>query len=73
MIECIQQTDRDTERVVYQGNWVEEKVFEKRKVFNEDLKELTGRMTDRNRELVPNSWSQVRDRALTTGWRAIKN
>ena len=35
------QTDRDTERVVYQGNWAEEKVFEKRKVFNEDLKELT--------------------------------
>ena len=30
-------------------------------------------MTDRNRELVPNSWSQVRDRALTTGWLGIKN
>ena len=34
------QTDRDTERVVYQGNWAEEKVFEKRKVFKENVKEL---------------------------------
>ena len=29
------------------------KRFLKRKVFREDLKELTGRMADRNRELVP--------------------
>ena len=41
-------------------------VFEKRNVVKEDLKELTG-MTDRNRELVPKSWSLVRERALTTG------
>ena len=27
--------------VTYQGNETEEKVFKKRKVFNEDLKELT--------------------------------
>ena len=27
--------------VAYQGNETEEKVFKKRKVFNEDLKELT--------------------------------
>ena len=33
--------------VAYQGNGTEEKVF------YEDLKELTGRMVDRNRELVP--------------------
>ena len=53
--------------VAYQGNWgneTEEKVFKKRKVFKEDLKELTGRMADRNRELVPDNWSLVRERAL---------
>ena len=38
-----------------------------KKVFKEDLKELTGRMADRNRELVPGSWSLVRERALPTG------
>ena len=38
-----------------------------KKVFKEDLKELTGRMADRNRELVPGSWSPVRERALPTG------
>ena len=52
--------------VAYQGNETEEKVFKKRKVFKEDLKELTGRMADRNRELVPDNWSLVRERALTT-------
>ena len=41
---------------VYQKNGTEEKVFENRRFFKEDLKELTGRMTDRNRELVPDSW-----------------
>ena len=30
-----------THRVVYQGNVTEEKAFKKRKVFKEDLKELT--------------------------------
>ena len=41
--------------VAYQGNETEEKVFKKRKVFKEDVKELTGRMADRNRELVPDN------------------
>ena len=31
------------------------------------MKELTGRMADRNRELVPDIWSLVTERALTTG------
>ena len=53
--------------VAYQGNETEEKVFKKRKVFKEVLKELTGGMVDRNRELVPDNWSLVRERALTTG------
>ena len=53
--------------VAYQGNKTEEKLFLKRKVFKEDLKELTGRMADRSRELVPDNWSLVRERALTTG------
>ena len=34
-------THTHTNTVVYQGNGTEEKVFEKRKVFMEDLKELT--------------------------------
>ena len=38
--------------ILYEGNGTEEKVFKKRKVFKEDLKKLTGRKTDRNRELV---------------------
>ena len=49
----------------YQGNETEEKVF-KIKVFKEDLKELT-RMVDRNRVLVPDNWSLLRERVLTTG------
>ena len=56
-----------THTVVYQGNGTEEKVFKKRKIFKEDLKELTGRITDRNWELVPDNWNVVRERALTTG------
>ena len=48
---------------MYQGKGTEEKVFEKRTVFKEDLKELT----DINRELVSDNWSLVRERALTTG------
>ena len=51
-----------------QGNETEEKVFKNRKVFKEGLKQLTGRMADRNRELVPDNWSLVRERALTTGF-----
>ena len=53
--------------VAYQGNETEEKVFKKRKVFKEDLRVDRGRMADRNRELVPDNWSLVRERALTTG------
>ena len=34
------------------------------------MKELTGSMTDRNRQLVSGSWSLVGERALTTGLRA---
>ena len=41
--------------LVSQGNGTEENVFEKRMVFKEDLKEMTGWMTDRNRELVQTS------------------
>ena len=60
-------THTRTHTHTHQGNGPEEKVSKKRKVFKEDLKELTSRMTDRNRELVPNNWSLVRERALTTG------
>ena len=44
-------------------------IFEKRKVVKKDVKELTerGRMAHRNRKLVPDSWSLVRERALTIG------
>ena len=45
----------------------EEKVFKKRKFFKEDLRADRGIMADRNRELVPDNWSLVRERALTTG------
>ena len=38
----------------------------KEKVFNTNLKELTGGITDRNRELFPDRWSLVRESALTT-------
>jgi len=41
-------------------------VFEKRTVLKQNLKELT----DRNRELLPGSWSLVTEKALTTGLRA---
>ena len=34
-------THSHTHRLAYQGNETEEKVFKKRKVFKEDLKELT--------------------------------
>ena len=42
-----------------EGNETEE-VFGNRKVSKEHLKVLTGRMMDRNRELVSNTWSLVR-------------
>ena len=52
-------TRTHTHTHTYQGNGAEENGFEKRKVFKEDPKELTGRMTDRNLELVSNNWSLV--------------
>ena len=36
------ETDRDGERVLYQDNGTEEKVFETRTVFKKDFKEVTG-------------------------------
>ena len=56
-----------THTVVYQGYGTEEKFFKKRKVFKEDLKELTdiGRMTVRNKELVADNWSLGRERGRT--------
>ena len=54
--------------VAYQGNETEEKVFKKRKVFKEDLKELT----EVEWQTGTASWflitgDLVRKRALTTG------
>ena len=60
-------THTHTHTVIHQGNGTEEKVFKKRTVFKEDLKELRGRMTDRNKELVPDNWSLVREGVLTSG------
>ena len=58
--------------VAYQGNETEEQVFKKREVFKEDLKRGDRcRMADRNRELVPDNWSLVRERALTTAFSNI--
>jgi len=54
--------------VVHQGNGTEQKVSEKRTVFKEDLKELTeAAWWTETRKLVPDSWSLVRERVLTTG------
>ena len=49
-----------------QGNETEEKVL-KRESFSRSKRADRGRMADRNRELVPDNWSMVRERALTTG------
>ena len=38
--------------VIYQGMGTEEKSFKKKKVFKEDLKELTERQTDRQKQGV---------------------
>ena len=44
------------------------KGFQKEQGFQGRFKSTDGgRMTDRNVELVPNNWSQVGERALTTG------
>ena len=58
---------------IYHSNGTEENVFEKRKVFNELFRfkrNDRGKLMDRNRELVPESWSLVRERVLTTGFHA---
>ena len=49
--------------VTYQGNETEEKVFKKTRFKRADR----GRIADRNRELVPDNWSLVREKVLTTG------
>ena len=50
--------------VAYQGN----ETKEKRERFQGRFKRADrSRMVDRNRELVPDNWSLVRERALTTG------
>ena len=51
-------THTHTTRNLSQGNETEEKVFERRKVFKEDWKELI--------EVVPDSWSLISKRALST-------
>ena len=63
-IQCIQYT---AHTVVYQGNETEEKFFEK-KSFQERFKRTDrGRMQDRNRELVPEGYSLLRELVPTTG------
>ena len=41
--------------------------FKKRKVFKEDLKELTEGEQQTETELVADNWNLVRERMLTTG------
>ena len=61
-------THTQTHRVIHQGNGTEQKVSEKRTVFKEDLKELTeAAWWTETRKLILDSWSLVRERALTTG------
>ena len=52
---------------MYQGKETEEKVFEKKKGFLRKCfkRSSRGRKTDRNSELVPDSWNLIRERALT--------
>ena len=50
--------------VAYQGTETEERVFKKRKVFKEDLKELTQvewREHKQGVKLAPDNWSLVRE------------
>ena len=63
-------THTHTRARAHTHNGTEKTFFEKRQVFKEDLKELTegGCMTDRNKELAPDSCSPVRERALITGF-----
>ena len=57
-------THARTHRVVYHDNVTEEKVYEKR--FSRKIKRPDkGRKTDRNRKLVQDNLSLVRERALT--------
>ena len=55
--------------IIYEDNGTEEKFFTKRKVFKEDLKELAEveRQTETESSFVPDNWSQVRERTVTTG------
>ena len=64
---CTMHTRMHTYRVVYQGNKTEENVFERKGFEGRFERTDSGRMADRNRELVPSNWSLVRERALTTG------
>ena len=58
-----------THRGVYQGNGTEEMggVLEREGFWGRFTRTDRGRMSDRNSELVPDNWSLVRERALTTG------
>ena len=57
-------THTHTQTLISQGNGTEGKFFQKRKVFKEDFKELAGRMMERNRELVPDRCSLLRESVL---------
>ena len=60
-------THTHTRRALYIRVMGLKKWVSKKQVFKEELKELRGRMMDRNRELVPDNWSLVRERVLTIG------
>ena len=61
-------THTHTHSVIYQGNGIEVKVLGKEKVFQGRFKRTDrGRITDRNRELVPDNLTLERERPLTTG------
>ena len=49
--------------LVSQGNGTEQKIFEKRKVFREDLEELT-EVEKQKQGVVPDRWSLVRERVM---------
>ena len=51
------------------GQWNWGNIFSLEKGFQGRFKrDDRGRMADRNRELVPDSWSRVKERVLTTGF-----
>ena len=55
-------THTHTHRVIYQGNGTEEKVFKKKGFQGRFKRTDRGGMMDRNRELIPDNWSLVRER-----------